>query len=177
MAKKKTSGSKRKVKCYATGEYGLPNEFIKRDGRWWKDEETYDKFQINLMYYHKIKNILAEIMGYVPGQVYPTVVNKKLKELEFYGYECIYKTFVIHEKELVYWANHKEFDTDFGRVCYVFAIIKNNINDVYRNMQKARRQQEISEKKTYDAPDEFDAEIIAAPHETRDISKWLEDDE
>lgn len=177
MAKKrKTQSTPRMVKCYVTGEYGWPDEFIKRDGRWWKDQETYDEYQTNLMYYHKIKDMICDLLDYEPGQIFPTVFAKKLKELDFYGYECIYKTFLIHEKDLMFWTHHKEFDTDYGKIAYIFAIVKNNINDVYRQMKKEKRQQEIQERKVYDAPDEFDADIQSVPHDNKDISKWLGDD-
>lgn len=164
----------RKVKCHASGEYGTTDTFVKIDGKWYKDQLTYDMYQNIIKYRRKVYDELSDIMGYVPGQVFPTIVCRKLKELNMYGYQCIYETIIRCRKDIDWFMTHKDFSSDYQRFAYLFAIIKNNINDTYRDIkyreqlaERAKHRQHIAEV----------VPIETKARAEKDVSRWVEDDD
>jgi len=165
----------RKVKCQITGEYGTSDTFYKAsNGHYYKSKEIYEQDKKDKKYYSLIKDTICfEFLGYQKGQKFPTTLTKKLKELSFYPNEVIYKTIQDQKENIEYWILRKDFSSDYGKIAYIFAIITNNINDVYRNW-KINQHQQIKQEQWQDEPIEI---IKSKQHKSIDISKWLDGDD
>lgn len=92
---------------------------------------------------------LMDILGYQEGMKMPTVAYKKLKEFESYGYDVVLDTICNQVDSINYFMNTKSFNSEYGRVAYVFAIIQNNIMDEYNRKKRAKKQITLVDK----APD------------------------
>ena len=138
----------RQCKCQVTGEKGTTDIFYKADnGKYYKSKEVYDIWnKENEDRKNVIERFAVDFLDYKPGQVFPTVLTKKLKELEFYGYDVINRTIDKAYNSIQYAIQHKEFKNDVGKISYIFAIIKNNINDVYKQVvQEEKRSETVCE--------------------------------
>lgn len=147
----------RAVKCFATGEHGTTDTFYKApNGRYFKSKEVYDdwfsKRKTNRRRkegrtgesYHRICSKLADHMGYKPGQPFPTIIGKRLKELDFYSDEVIEKTIDECGDSIDYAFRTKQFRDDFVKASYMMSIIRNNIADVYKKHEsQTKHRQEI----------------------------------
>lgn len=165
----------RKVKCQITGEYGTSDTFYKADnGKYYKSKELYDTWnKENEDRKRVIERFTSEFLDYVPGQVFPTVLTKKLKELEFYGYDVIDRTIDKSYDSIQYALRTKDFRNDVGKISYIFAIIKNNINDVYKQVLREEKEQ----KREYTIDTSVDVDDIQTTHTEKNITKWLEDED
>lgn len=165
----------RQCKCQVTGEKGTTDTFYKADnGKYYKSKEVYDIWnKENEDRKNVIERFVVDFLDYKPGQVFPTVLTKKLKELEFYGYDVINRTIDKAYNSIQYAIQHKEFKSDVGKISYIFAIIKNNINDVYKQVvQEEKRSETVCE-----IDNEVDIDNIQTNHKEKNIKKWLEDDD
>lgn len=165
----------RQCKCQVTGEKGTTDIFYKADnGKYYKSKEVYDIWnKENEDRKNVIERFAVDFLDYKPGQVFPTVLTKKLKELEFYGYDVINRTIDKAYNSIQYAIQHKEFKSDVGKISYIFAIIKNNINDVYKQVvQEEKRSETVCE-----IDNEVDIDNIQTNHKEKNIKKWLEDDD
>lgn len=165
----------RQCKCQVTGEKGTTDTFYKADnGKYYKSKEVYDIWnKENEDRKNVIERFAVDFLDYKPGQVFPTVLTKKLKELEFYGYDVINRTIDKAYNSIQYAIQHKEFKSDVGKISYIFAIIKNNINDVYKQVvQEGKRSETVCE-----IDNEVDIDNIQTNHKEKNIKKWLEDDD
>ena len=165
----------RQCKCQVTGEKGTTDTFYKADnGKYYKSKEVYDIWnKENEDRKNVIERFAVDFLDYKPGQVFPTVLTKKLKELEFYGYDVINRTIDKAYNSIQYAIQHKEFKSDVGKISYIFAIIKNNINDVYKQVvQEEKRNETVCE-----IDNEVDIDNIQTNHKEKNIKKWLEDDD
>lgn len=168
----------RKVKCQVTGEYGSSDEFIKINGKYYKNQTVYDVWNKENEARKKVIDIISyDFLRYEHGQVFPTILTKKLKELEFYGYEVIEKTIEKCRSSIEYSMNTKTFKNDLNKISYIMAIVKNNINDVYRECVREEKIIEKQEKKAinFEATDEQTIMNIGSKHKAKDISDFLED--
>lgn len=130
----------RRVRCYATGEYGTSETFIKIKDHYYKSQEVYDQMKHDQMVTKEIEEmILFDLLDYTSGQPFPSVMKKKLKELSFYKPEIVLMTLKEIKDSLLYMLGIKHFDTDYGRIAYIFGAIKNHINDVYRREKEAEK--------------------------------------
>lgn len=165
----------RKVKCQITGEYGTSDTFYKADnGKYYKSKELYDTWnKENEDRKRVIERFTSEFLDYVPGQVFPTVLTKKLKELEFYGYDVIDRTIDKSYDSIQYALRTKDFRNDVGKISYIFAIIKNNINDVYKQVLREEKEQ----KREYTIDTSVNVDDIQTTHTEKNITKWLEDED
>ena len=165
----------RQCKCQVTGEKGTTDTFYKADnGKYYKSKEVYDIWnKENEDRKNVIEKFAVDFLDYKPGQVFPTVLTKKLKELEFYGYDVINRTIDKAYNSIQYAIQHKDFKNDIGKISYIFAIIKNNINDVYKQIvQEEKRSETVCE-----INNEVDIDNIQTNHKEKNIQKWLEDDD
>lgn len=162
----------RRVKCCITGEIGSSSDFVKINGRYYKSQAVYDEHQKDMNFYHKSVDMISDLMGYKPGQVFPTIVAKRLKELQFYGNECLYNTLVANHETLEWYMNNKAFRNDIQRSAYLFAIIKNNINDEYKKINEKKKKEERIDN-TY--VETGNLEDIGTSVKGRDIGEFLED--
>ena len=89
----------RLVTCKATGITGTSSDFIKIDGKYYKDQETYDKYQNDKILRNKITLKIGELLGYngmISSQV-GAIIGKKLKESKL-GYEILYQSLLDKEE-------------------------------------------------------------------------------
>ena len=165
----------RQCKCQVTGERGTTDTFYKAEnGKYYKSKEVYEAWHKENEDRKKIiQKFAAEFLDYVPGQVFPTVLAKKLKELEFYGYDVINRTIDLTYDSIQYAIQHKNFKNDVGKISYIFAIIKNNINDIYKQTVQEEKEKKI----VYEIDDSVDINNIQTNHKEKNIKKWLEEDD
>lgn len=165
----------RQCKCQVTGEKGTTDTFYKADnGKYYKSKEVYDIWNKENENRKKVIDKFAmDFLNYKPGQVFPTVLTKKLKELEFYGYDVINRTIDQTYDSILYAVQHKEFRSDVGKISYIFGIIKNNINDVYKQVVQQEKERETM----FEIDNSVDVDNIQTNHKEKNIKKWLEDDD
>lgn len=169
MAKEKKG---RRVKCYATGEYGTDLTFVKIGDHYYKDKETFEKYTRNNHYRTLTYEVLSDFLGYQKGQIFPGVVHRRLKKLEFYGFECIYQTIVVNRSSIEWALRTKDFKNDISALAYIFAIIDNNINDVYKKMRSQNKKTALPESTDY--AKSVNLADIGTSKKGRDISEFLE---
>ena len=165
----------RKVKCQITKEIGSSDTFYKADnGLYYKSKELYEEYKTEAEYRRKIIDFFCiELLGYEKGCAFPTVLTKKLESLSAYSNKTIWATILYKEEDLRYWASVEgKFKNDFGKICYLFVIIINSINEVQK-MVKAKENQLTS---AVEIPPEIE-DISNKTNQNKDISKWLEEDE
>lgn len=169
----------RQCKCQVTGEKGTTDVFYKADnGKYYKSKEVYDIWNKENENRKKvIEKFAIDFLDYEPGQVFPTVLTKKLKELEFYGYDVINRTIDKAYNSIQYSIQHKEFKNDIGKISYIFAIIKNNINDVYKQVLREEKIKEKQKTQTdhFESISESELMNIGSKRKAKDISEFLEE--
>ena len=165
----------RKVKCRITGEIGNSDIFYKADnGLYYKSKELYEEYKQEAEYRRKIIDFFCiELLGYEEGCMFPTVLTKKLESLSAYSYKTIWATILYKEEDLRYWASVEDkFKNDYGKICYLFVIIVNHINEVQKKINAQKR----AYTPTVEAPPEIE-DISNKTNQNKDISQWLEEDE
>lgn len=170
----------RKCKCQLTGEYGTTDTFYKaEDGKYYKTKELYEARKKEKEDRKAvIERFAVDFLDYKTGQVFPSVLTKKLKELEFYGYDVINRTIDKCYEAIQYSLRTKSFNSDANKIAYIFAIIKNNINDVYRDVQREESaQRKQCQASNMSVIDEQSIMNIGTKQKAKDISCFLEDDE
>lgn len=171
----------RRVKCYATGEYGNSLEYVQHDKHWWKNEEVYQQFIKNKIYRDKAYNLYSLIIGYEKGQVFSGYIHKRFKKLSYYGWECIYQNMMECRSSMEWAVLHKDFENDVVQAAYLFAIMESNINGCYSRMRKQaieeNRNKVLAERAARYVNDVDLTSVQNAPKKNRDISQWLEDEE
>lgn len=193
----------RKVKCCATGEYGFNDEFYRApNGRYFKTEETYAEYiqkketrkalrdeKRNQKAQHEplrreksasrrlVMDELMDIFGYVPGQVFPISVPKRLKELEFYGNEIILETIKRCRKDIDFAIADKNFPNEYVKTSYVMAIIKNRINDVYAEQTRKQKANEVEPAPVDHTYMPVDLQSIGTSKRGNDVSSLLGGDD
>ena len=142
----------RKCKCCITGESGTIDTFVKISNKYYKSQETYDEYQHNANLRKEIVRFICEdLLGYKKGMVFPSLLTRKLKEFDFYDNEVILKTFQLKAKDIGYWVNvDGKFKDDNGKISYMFAIIKSEINEVYKSW---KREKQINQKQNKEVED------------------------
>ena len=165
----------RKVKCAVTGKYGTSDEFVKIDGKYYSSYEVYAEYAKSAEYWKKVVDKLAcEFLGYKEGQPFPTLLTKRLKDLDFYDNETIYKTVLYSEDAIRYSMQMKNFANDHARISYIMAILKANINTVFKQVLEERRQLKKQPSQTNIDIDGMD-DAINPRQKTKDLSKYLEE--
>ncbi len=165
----------RRVKCKITGEIGNSDTFYKADnGLYYKSKELYDEYKQEAEYRRKIIDFFClELLGYEKGCTFPTILTKKLESLSAYSNKTIWATILHKEEDLRYWASVEDkFKNDYGKICYLFVIIVNHINEVQKKI-KAQKRVHVP---TVEIPPEIE-DISNKANQNKDISQWLEEDE
>jgi hypothetical protein len=102
---------------------------------------------------------------------FPTVICKKLKELESYGWDVVFEC-ICDSEDAISWAlNNKEFSSEYGKCAYIMAIVVNHINDTKKKVIMKERELECQKK--IQIPEEID--IQKGVQKKCDISRFLED--
>lgn len=187
------------VKCRATGAVGPRDEYFVAPNGWYFQSETvyqawmagrrkekakknkpkhYDKPGRTAESYKKLCNTIANLIGYDPngGQPMPTIIFRKLKELDWYSDEIIQLTFD-EQRTAIQWAmTNKKFDSDMAKATYMMAIVRNNIGSVYR-----REQDKANKTTKQDSEPDIDTMIdlsnIGTVHKGNDVSNLLGGDD
>ena len=167
----------RKVKCYATGEEGTNDTFVKIGDHYYKSQAVYDEYRHEIDTRKLIVSKIAnEFLGYHKGQKFPAYINKKLGEFSYYKADVILKTIEKKNDSIMYFMQNKEFKSESGKISYIFAIISNNINDVNKEYQWHKKAEQQEHKTEMISVPEI---TISAPVNSgvRDITNWLEDED
>ena len=163
----------RQVKCRDTGVLVSASDAWKApDGKYYSSKGAFEHLMNEKTYRQQCLEELGNILGYHDGQKFPTVVAKKLKEYEYYGYKVVLKTIITKKSDMEYAISHKEFASEYNRVAYIMAIITNSINDVKRKMDEELKAEHVSES-AITAEDVALANVPAERGSVRDISKFL----
>ena len=113
-------------------------------------------------------------MGYGNGQPFPPILPKKIKELSFYSNEIILETFKECADDIHYWLEHKQFSNEYGKISYMFTIVKGHIADVAK---KEKRMAASNEQVKNNMIECGDLSSIGSKKQGKDISRFLIDDE
>lgn len=187
------------VKCMATGVQGPRSQFYKApNNRYFQSEAVYqawlagrrrEKAKKNkpapqkkpgrtTESYKKLCDTIADFIGYDPegGQPMPTIVFRRLKELDFYSDEIIQQTLDENAKSIQWVMQNKKFEDDAGKCSYLMAIVRNNIGAVYRR-EKQKTENLVKEEKRADIDSMIDLSNIGAVHKANDVSSLLGGDD
>lgn len=110
----------------------------------------------------------------------PTVVFRRLKELDFYSDEIIQETFDDCHSDIEWAFKTKVFDGDSAKASYMMAIIRNRIAEVYRrekrrNELRYREEYKLKNKNDFDTM--VDLENVGVVQKSRDVSSLLGGDD
>lgn len=165
----------RACKCRITGEVGTTDTFVKIGKYYYKSQEIYDAEQKQKETYKTlIDYICNEFLGYGEGQPFPTSLPKKLKELSFYDYETILETFKKCHDDIHFWLEHKQFETEYGKICYIFTIVKSKIADINSDRIRREEQSKYTKKTEIECGDLSE---LGTKRQGKDISNFLNDDD
>ena len=113
-------------------------------------------------------------MGYSRDEPFPTLLPKRLKGLDLYDNETIYRT-VIYSKEAIQWSvKMKNFANDHSKINYIMAILRANINKVFKEVIAERHELAKKPKGTNAEIDKIE-EVDNPKQKAKDITKFLED--
>lgn len=134
-----------KCKCFITGEESTTDVFIKKpvgkQFKYFKSEEIYQQYLKDKEQRSQLYLNVANILNY---KILPPFLIKSLNELMIiYNVEVIIETFKKNEDNIHYWLNQdNKFKNDNGKINYMMAIIRNNINEVDRQWQAEQKRKQ-----------------------------------
>ena len=178
----------RLCKCHATGERGDVKSFYRPSNEkyYFKDKETYETWKIEedlrkmkSQKRREINDKIAEFIRYEKGQTFPTNICRTIKELEvFYGLDVILETMNESAANIQWAMDNKEFKNEYGKCNYLMAIVKNNINDVWK--RKKREKKEVENINRVLNSEDIDVSMpVNKPIKNKktDISQFLDEDD
>ena len=165
----------RQVKCRDTGVLVSSADAWKApDGKYYSSQGAFEHLMFEKTYRQKCIEELGNILGYSKDQKFPTIVAKKLKEYETYGYEVVFETISNKKQVIINSISNKDFTSEYNKTSYIMAIITNSINDIYKQHQDKKKLQHID--KTAATIEEVESNVTPVKvRETHDISRWLND--
>jgi hypothetical protein len=160
------------VKLKDTGEkVPQTNAFKAADGKYYSSEAAFEYLKKQNEFWICCNKKLFELLQYEKGMKFPTVICKKLKELESYGWDVVFEC-ICDSEDAISWAlNNKEFSSEYGKCAYIMAIVVNHINDTKKKVIMKERELECQKK--IQIPKEID--IQKGVQKKCDISRFLED--
>lgn len=139
----------RKVTCQICKKKGTSDTFFKvtddkGKNKYYCSREEYEQYINEREKREKlIKFIAKEILELEEGQIVNPILMKKINELHgFYDYDVIYECFKANKDTIKYWLSTKQFSSEYGMFSYVMKIIESNINDVYKQEEMKKWQEE-----------------------------------
>lgn len=153
---------------------GKRSEKAKRNSK----SQRYSKPGRTANTYRRLCGTLAGFLGYDSGQPMPTIVFRKLKELDFYSDEIIQET-LEESRNAIEWAfNNKEFKDDSARACYMMAVVRNKIPEIYQRSKdnsktKTKNKTAIELDTIIDSTNRYESK----PKIQKDISDLIGDDD
>lgn len=150
----------RRCKCKYTGEWGDIERFVKTKYGYFKDEAAYQGWLVEKEKRARLDEARNEIihiiafdfLGCPEGTPPPRLIFKKIQELKDYGYDAILETIKVKYDSIKWASTHKTFRDTSGQIAYIFAIISNNILNVYKKL-KAEKEREARKQKLREQPD------------------------
>lgn len=171
----------RTCKCQGCGNSKLTTDIAYRTrvgnvNKYYCNEQEYNSIQEEKEKRERlIIYIASEILGYEKGQIVPTVLQRKINELnKFYDYNVIEETFRRKKDDLLYWKDTKNFDNEYSMVSYLMAIVSSSINDVYKEW-KFRQEQLQKENNNKIDIDIINTEIKTTKKKNDSIIDFLEE--
>ena len=166
----------RHVKCFATGEKGMSDVFVKHGNHYYKSEKVYQDYKKEMDYRTKTINLIVyDYMEYTKEMTYPSILNKRLREIEHFGYETIYRTLISEDNNIRRAVREKIFDSDYLKMMYILAIVKNNIFKTWKIVLAEKREAKKDEKEISDTTLEDFQDVKNPKQKVKDISKLLGD--
>lgn len=167
----------RKVKCCVTGKWGTSDTFLKIDGKYYENQEVYDwTIRMSNCWRLMIDKITIDYLGYQKGEPYPTILNKRLKSLDFYDNEVIYRTVLFCDESISNAMKTKDFESTYMKIQYILAVLRNNIAKVWKIVREERKAAKEQGKKLDDIVYIESLETVKNPKQiNKDISMFVED--
>lgn len=116
------------------------------------------------------KKACLVLKGLQSGQ---NVANNKCQTYGNYSFEVILYTFKANKLKIQNAIRGKEFKDESGKMSYICAVIRDNINDMYMRLQSAKKVEEKIEQVDTSVMEYEGAEY--KPKEEKKINKRLED--
>lgn len=132
-----------------------------------EEEEMYRKKSIDFM--------CRKYFDYNLTHHFNPILVAKLQELgKITSYKVIYNTIIYQEKSLNF-ANTKTFSSDYQKISYMMAIIKNNLSIVWKKLQRQDQIRESKEKgEDKEIVKQLNKKYETKPTERFDMSAWLD---
>lgn len=164
----------RQVKLQDLGTKGdQTTAFRAPNNKYYSSEEAWNKICENEQWRQKSINVLTHILGYKVGMKLPTIAYKKIAEYEIYGYDVLFNTLTNQMSSITWALNNKSFNSETSKVLYIFAIVQNHAGAEWKKKVVAEKQL-VSMLKSEDEPE---AELKQQKKKTKDISKFLKEDD
>ena len=106
----------------------------------------------------------------------PTIVFRRLKELDFYSDEIIQQTLDENAGTIQWAMQNKNFNDDCGMASYLMAIVRNKIKAVY-DREKNKTRKTAREDSRLDLDTMVDLSNIGTVHKGNDVSSLLGGDD
>ena len=100
---------------------------------------------------------------------------KRIKELDFYDNETIYRTMLYSDNAIHNALETKTFDSDYRKISYILAILRNNINKIWKIVLQERREAKLDYQPIPSNIYTSLSEIQNPKQKVKDISKFVED--
>lgn len=166
----------RPVKCFVTGEHGYSDVFIKHENHYYKSEEVYQEYKKEMEFRTKIIDLIVyDYMAFPKDFPFPTILTKRLREIEHFGYETIYRTLIGQDATIRRILPTKTFDSEYLKMMYILAIVKNNIFPTWKIVLAEKREAKKNQKPVQDTTIQDIQEINNPKQNVKNISKFLED--
>jgi hypothetical protein len=164
----------RKVKCALTKETGTTDTFYKAEnGKYYKSQQVYNDWKTDADKRLLARDMLLAYLGWQAGEPYPTLLGKKLKELDFYPGQTICDTINKCSSSIDWAMKNKQFSSTAAKIHYIFAVISNHIGDIHREVKQNQLLKTANEK----LADRYISEEIHAKPKVKDLSAWLGEDD
>lgn len=165
----------RKVKLQDTGEYSTSDVAYKAPNKkYYTNEAAYKKMETNSTYRQKCIDGMYELLEYKDFMKIPTYFYKRLKECEGYGYDVVYRCIQNKAKDIRWALANKDFNSEVGKMMYIWAILNNSMNDALKEVVAERREEERKNRKS-DESVNVDLDIKTVKQKTVNISRFLEE--
>ena len=167
----------RKVKLQDTGEYSTSDiAYRAPNKKYYSSEDAYKKAVINTTYRQKCIDGMYELLEYKDFMKIPTYFYKRLKECEGYGYDVVYRCIQNKAKDIRWALANKDFNSEVGKMMYIWAILNNSMNDALKEVVAERREEDRKNKNTKTEESvNVDLDITTVEQHTVNISRFLED--
>lgn len=167
----------RKVKLQDTGEYSTNDVAYKgSNGKYYSSEAAYKKIETNTEYRKRCIEGMYALLDYQDYMKIPTYFYKRLKECEGYGYDVVFRCMKMKARDIQWALANKDFDSEIGKMMYIWAILDNGMNDALKAVVAERREEERKLKNTkVEESVNVDLDITDVEQHTVNISKFLEE--